>query len=85
MPAIAWARKRGLNPSDIHLRNILLTDSGVKLIDVARFLQDKSCRQWEDLKKAYYEKYLLPAFPKKIPERILNYIAAKYHKKQIRI
>ncbi|GAB7389014.1 serine/threonine protein kinase [Bacillaceae bacterium] len=83
--AIEHARKKGLNPSDIHLRNIMLTEQGVKMIDVARFLQKKDCRQWDDLKKAYYQMYLHPSFPKKIPERILNYIASKYHKKQIRI
>ena len=37
------ARQRGLNPSDIHLRNIFLTDRGeIKVIDVARFGQKKS-------------------------------------------
>jgi tRNA A-37 threonylcarbamoyl transferase component Bud32 len=83
--AITFARQKGLNPSDIHLRNILLTKEGAKLIDLGRFLQTKACHQWDDLKKAYYKYYLHPSFPKKIPERILNYIASKYHKKQIRI
>ena len=40
--ALLRARQRGLNPSDIHLRNLFLTSSGeIKVIDVARFRQKK--------------------------------------------
>ena len=50
--ALNDARRKGLNPSDIHLRNLILTPSGtIKVIDVARFLQTKECRQWDDLKQ----------------------------------
>ncbi|MGM0873228.1 MAG: protein kinase family protein [Bacillota bacterium] len=76
-------RKAGLNPSDIHLRNIIITpDNKIKMIDVARFKQKKHCTQWEDLKNAYFCYYQHPLFPKKFPESILNLVAALY-KRQI--
>ncbi|MGM7719980.1 protein kinase family protein [Metabacillus sp. Hm71] len=72
-------RQAGLNPSDIHLRNIIITpDDHIKMIDVARFKQIKNCTQWRDLKNAYYRFYRHPLFPKKLPEGVLNGIAALY-------
>ncbi|MGN1402484.1 MAG: hypothetical protein ACI4XL_13400 [Bacillus sp. (in: firmicutes)] len=82
---LSMAEHRGLNPSDIHLRNILLTkDKEIKLIDVARFRQRKSCRQWDDLKTAYFKAYRRRFFPKKLPVRLMNAIVAIY-KKQMTI
>lgn len=79
--ALRLAASRGLNPSDIHLRNIILTPSGeIKLIDVARFRQEKDSSQWDDLKKAYFKLYERPSFPKKIPAFLLNRIAFLYRK-----
>ncbi|CAN7528497.1 protein kinase family protein [Peribacillus frigoritolerans] len=80
--ALQLARKEGLNPSDIHLRNIFITsDKKVKIIDVARFKQVKSCNQWHDLKSAFHLFYSKSFFPKKIPGFILNSIAAIYKKR----
>ncbi|WP_186580920.1 protein kinase family protein [Aquibacillus kalidii] len=77
--ALHLAKQRGLNPSDIHLRNILLTDKGdIKLVDVARFRQTKQCQQWSDLKQAFYSFYNRELFPKKIPLKVLNMIAYLY-------
>jgi predicted Ser/Thr protein kinase len=77
--ALSYARERGLNPSDIHLRNIILTpDQTVKLIDVARFLQTTRCRQWDDLKFAYETFYTRRFFPKKWPRQLLESIALTY-------
>jgi predicted Ser/Thr protein kinase len=82
--ALLLARKRGLNPSDIHLRNIFLTKDGqIKIIDVARFRQMKTCKQWDDLKTAYLSFYRKKMFPKKAPESILNLIALLYKKNLI--
>lgn len=83
--ALEDARERGLNPSDIHLRNIMVTTEGkIKLIDVARFRQAKDCPQWEDLKSAFSRYYRLPYFPKKIPSFFLNLTAALYKRKLLR-
>lgn len=84
--ALQLARKEGLNPSDVHLRNIFITsDKEVKIIDVARFRQVKVCTQWEDLKNAFYCYYKKPYFPKKIPEFMLNSIAALYKKNLLKV
>jgi predicted Ser/Thr protein kinase len=79
--ALHLARQEGLNPSDIHLRNLFLTlDKKVKIIDVARFRQAKNCIKWGDLKYAFYHYYKKRFFPKKIPAFILNIIAVLYKK-----
>ncbi|MGV2940249.1 protein kinase family protein [Mesobacillus sp. LC4] len=79
--ALKLAREKGLNPSDIHLRNIIITpDDEVKLIDVARFRQMKQCSQWEDLRSAFYKYYRSERFPKKVPEPAINLIAFFYKK-----
>ncbi|PLS15360.1 serine/threonine protein kinase [Bacillus sp. M6-12] len=77
--ALESARRKGLNPSDIHLHNIILINGQrIKVIDVARYRQQKECSQWEDIKKAYTRYYRLKYFPKKIPRFVLNMIAASY-------
>ncbi|TDQ42957.1 protein kinase family protein [Aureibacillus halotolerans] len=82
--ALSAARERGLNPSDIHLQNIILTPSGeVKLIDVARFRQMKSCHQWNDLKRAFATHYGKWYFPKKMPVPLLKSIARLYKKNML--
>jgi predicted Ser/Thr protein kinase len=79
--ALSLAIARGLNPSDIHLRNLIITTNGeIKIIDVARFRQKKKCKQWQDLKKAYYRLYLKRYFPKKIAAIHLNIVAFLYKK-----
>ncbi|MCZ2260168.1 protein kinase family protein [Sporosarcina sp. G11-34] len=79
--ALALALAQGLNPSDIHLRNIFITSSGeIKIIDVARFRQRKHCRQWHDLKKAYDQLYCKRFFPKRIAASQLNIVAFLYKK-----
>jgi predicted Ser/Thr protein kinase len=84
--ALGLARLEGLNPSDIHLRNIIITqDKKIKLIDVARFRQTKNCYQWNDLKQAFHRFYKRPYFPKKIPAAVLNLIAAIYKKNRFRL
>lgn len=77
--AIKLAREKGLNPSDIHLRNIIITPEGeIRLIDVARFRQTKRCSQWDDLKMAFYTFYRHDMFPKKLPESAMNAVAFLY-------
>lgn len=79
--ALRVARERGLNPSDIHLHNIIITPTDeVKLIDVARFRQEKFCTQWEDIKTVFFKYYKKRYFPKKWPARVLYFIAALYKK-----
>jgi len=73
------AREAGLNPSDIHLHNLILTKEGtVRLIDTARFSQEKKCTQWEDLKWAYARYYQRMNFPKKIPRWVMYAVSKLY-------
>ncbi|MEN0642138.1 protein kinase family protein [Alkalicoccobacillus gibsonii] len=77
--AIDEARLRGLNPSDIHLHNLILTEDGsVRVIDVARFKQSKQCKQWDDLKRALNVYHSSRLFPKRLPKAMLYAIAACY-------
>ncbi len=80
--ALSLAADQKLNPSDIHLRNIIITPKGrIMLIDVARFRQEKNCMQWRHLKTAYHHIYKKRFFPKKIPAIVLNIIAFIYKKR----
>ncbi|WP_245629805.1 protein kinase family protein [Domibacillus robiginosus] len=77
--ALEAARKRGLNPSDVHLRNIMITTEGsTMIIDVARFRQTKDCMNWEDIKTAHSAFYMKPFFPKRWPKPLLNVIGILY-------
>ena len=79
--ALSLASNLGLNPSDIHLRNIFITSNDeIIIIDVARFRQTKNCRQWDNLKKAYHQVYTRRFFAKKMPALLLNIVAFLYKK-----
>ncbi|AOV06970.1 serine/threonine protein kinase [Sporosarcina ureilytica] len=79
--ALELATEQGLNPSDIHLRNIFITKDGdIKIIDVARYRQQKTCVQWQHFKRAYEQLYRKQFFPKKIATSYLNGIAFLYKK-----
>jgi predicted Ser/Thr protein kinase len=80
--ALRLAKNKGLNPSDVHLRNIFITPAGtIKMIDVARFRQEKNCSQWQDLKTAFHKLYQHRYFPKRIPAIFLNFLALLYKKR----
>ncbi|MFD2673514.1 hypothetical protein [Marinicrinis sediminis] len=77
--ALSHAETKGLFPSDIHLKNILLTpDQNIIIIDLARFSTPKACSKWSDLKKAYDRYYATGRFPKRVPERVLIWIMNQY-------
>ena len=84
--ALNYARKKGLNPSDTHLQNVMLLSNGeVRVIDVVRFRQSKRCTHWEDLKVAYDSLYSSRFFPKKYPVWLLEMIIRLYRKGFIRL
>ncbi|MGG0644894.1 protein kinase family protein [Sporosarcina gallistercoris] len=79
--ALALASTQGLNPSDIHLRNLIITSNNeIQLIDVARYRQRKVCNQWSHLKRAHQRFYSNPFFLKKVPAPFLNTVAYLYKK-----
>lgn len=56
--ALAFARSKGLNPSDVHLKNIIIHKGRGYLVDVSAYRRSRTCHRWETLKHAYYDYYL---------------------------
>lgn len=52
-------REKGLNPRDIHLKNILFHNGRVKIIDVSEYLKPGNDHRWEYLTRGYKEFYHL--------------------------
>ncbi|MBP3950490.1 serine/threonine protein kinase [Bacillus suaedae] len=52
-----YAKSKGLNPRDIHLKNILLHQGRAKLLDVSEYTQEGNDMRWDYLKKGYYDYY----------------------------
>ncbi|MFJ8235817.1 serine/threonine protein kinase [Ureibacillus sp. NPDC094379] len=52
-------RTKGLNPRDIHLKNILLQNGRAKLLDVSEYVMSGNDFRWENLKKGYEQYYHL--------------------------
>ncbi|QHE51877.1 serine/threonine protein kinase [Pontibacillus sp. HMF3514] len=57
--ARGYVREKGLNPRDIHLRNILLQDGRAKIIDVSEYAKSGNDYRWEHLMQAYHDHYHL--------------------------
>lgn len=52
-----YAMSQGLNPRDIHLKNILIHEGRGKLLDVSEYLKDGDDLRWTYLKKGYEDYY----------------------------
>jgi hypothetical protein len=50
-------RNQGLNPRDMHLKNILLHKGKVKIIDVSEYILPGNDHRWEYLKRGYEQYY----------------------------
>lgn len=55
---LAFARSKGLNPCDVHLKNIIINEGRGFLVDVSAYRRSQICRRWESLRHAYYNYYL---------------------------
>ncbi|WP_428911702.1 serine/threonine protein kinase [Niallia sp. Krafla_26] len=73
-----YARQRGLNPRDIHLKNIFLQNGRAKIIDVSEYLQPGDDLRWEHLKKAYHQYYPIIE-GKPVPLRLIETIKNRYN------
>ncbi|TWT01137.1 serine/threonine protein kinase [Planomicrobium sp. CPCC 101079] len=72
------AREKGLNPRDIHLKNILLQNGRAKILDVSEYIHPGNDFRWEHLKKAYDEYYqFISGTP--MPYWLLETIRKWYH------
>ncbi|MCD5325063.1 MULTISPECIES: serine/threonine protein kinase [Pontibacillus] len=54
-----FVQMKGLNPRDIHLKNILLQHGHAKVIDVSEYVHEGNDLRWELLKQGYEEYYPL--------------------------
>jgi hypothetical protein len=70
-------RSRGLNPRDIHLKNVLLQNGRAKVLDVSEYAKEGNDRRWEHLVWAYRSFY--PSVEgKKIPAWVLDAVKNGY-------
>lgn len=78
--ALKYARKKGLYPHDVHVKNIMMVENKGVVVDISDFKHTEYCSLWDDFKKVYY-KYYVPIFYKftvPIPKFILNLIRKSY-------
>jgi hypothetical protein len=74
-----YVRSVGLNPRDIHLKNVLLQKGRAKLLDVSEYIKPGNDQRWEYLKRGYDEFYPLIE-GKQIPAWILETIKKWYNR-----
>jgi hypothetical protein len=73
-----YVRQKGLNPRDIHLKNILLQNGKAKIIDVSEYVQPGNDLRWENLRKAYGDYYHLIE-GKPVPLLLIEMIRKRYN------
>lgn len=71
--AIALARDRGLLPSDIHFKNVILTGDGVKLVDLSDYLAAEHVSRWDRLKFFYKTVYKPLLKGIRIPKNVVDF------------
>lgn len=77
--ALDYARSKGLNPHDVHGKNVMLKDGRGVVVDVSDFLKEEPCYMWDDLKKAYDRFYSPAIFHRmKVPEWMLTAVRKGY-------
>ena len=78
--ARAYVRQKGLNPRDIHLKNVILQNGRAKIIDVSEYVKPGNDLRWEYLKRAYDQYYHLIE-GKPIPLRLIEMIRRRYNQR----
>jgi hypothetical protein len=74
-----FVRSRGLNPRDIHLKNVLLQDGRGKVLDVSEYIKEGNDNRWEHLVWTY--KHFYPLICEvKVPLWILETITNWYNR-----
>jgi hypothetical protein len=76
-----YAYQKGLNPRDIHLKNILLHKGRAKILDVSEYLKSGNDNRWQYLKDGYHQHYHLIA-GKAIPLWILETVRKWYNQEK---
>ncbi|NEZ75115.1 serine/threonine protein kinase [Clostridium botulinum] len=70
--ALEYARKKGLNPHDVHAKNVMIVNNRGVVVDISDFKHKEYCCLWHDFKKAYYKLYIPFVYKLDIP--IPNFI-----------
>ncbi|WP_449540375.1 serine/threonine protein kinase [Ferdinandcohnia sp. Marseille-Q9671] len=73
-----FVRSKGLNPRDIHLKNIMLQNGRAKILDVSEYILPGNDYRWEHLKKGYEEYYHL-IDGKSVPYWVLETVRKWYN------
>jgi len=55
--ACEYAKSVGLNPFDVHGKNVVMDKGRGYIVDVSDFYKKGYCPKWDDFKKAYYKIY----------------------------
>lgn len=78
--ALKYARSVGLNPHDVHAKNVMMLEGRGVVVDISDFNKFEECSLWKDFKKAYYKIYVpfLYNLHPPIPEFYLNIIRKSY-------
>jgi hypothetical protein len=74
-----YARQAGLNPRDIHLKNVLLQQGRAKLLDVSEYVKPGNDGRWDHLVQAYRKFYPLIA-GRKIPVWLIEMVKKTYYR-----
>lgn len=72
-------RERGLNPRDIHLKNVILQNGRGKVLDVSEYVEGGNDKRWEHLVWAY-ETFYPTIEGRRIPEWLLDAVKKSYQK-----
>jgi hypothetical protein len=78
--ALAYAVNRGLNPHDVHGKNVMMKDGRGLVVDVSDFMKQEYCPMWDDLKNAYDRFYYPWVRKMPIPNFALNVVRRSYRK-----
>lgn len=78
--ALEYAIERGLNPFDVHGKNVMMKDGKGYVVDVSDFYKEGKDEKWNDLVRAYYKIYkkTLYKYPVKIPLKLLDFLRHVY-------
>nr|WP_192702974.1 serine/threonine protein kinase [Paenibacillus sp. OAS669] len=76
--ALDYARRKGLNPHDVHGKNVMLKDGRGIVVDVSDFLKEEPCSMWDDLKAAYDRFYFPVLHHMPVPEFLLTAVRKGY-------
>ncbi len=78
--ALQYAKTKGLNPFDVHGKNVVMDNGRGYVVDISDFLKKGICTKWKDLRKAYnhfyYPVFRRICFP--VPFFILEWVRKGY-------